>query len=151
MNDRPLEILLVEDCGSDEELTLLALRRQGLANPIHVVRDGAEALDFFARSGRHAGRSGRDPELVLLDLRLPKVSGIDVLRYLKGNPSTRGIRVVALVSSKEEEHFSDLHHLGVDGVLVKPLTFEGFMELAVQFDLQWLLIHRPQTAQRAAA
>jgi two-component system response regulator len=151
MNERPLEILLVEDCGSDEELTLLALRRQRLANSIHVVRDGAEALDFFARSGRHARRSGRDPGLVLLDLRLPKVSGLDVLRRLKSDPSTREIRVVALVSSMEEEHFSDLHHLGVDGVLVKPLTFEGFMELVVRFDLQWLLVHGPQTARRASA
>ena len=142
--DPPLEILLVEDCAWDEELTLFALRRGGLANAIHVVRDGAEALDFLARSGRYATRDGPDPGLVLLDLRLPKVSGLEVLRQLKSDPAAPGVRVVGLLSTRDDENLADLHRLGVDGVLVKPPRFEEFMELAVEFGMQSRLLHGPR-------
>jgi CheY-like chemotaxis protein len=139
----PLEILLVEDCAWDEELTLFALRRGGLANAIHVVRDGVEALDFFARSGRYAMRDGPDPGLVLLDLRLPKLSGLEVLQQLKSDPARRGVRVVGLLSTPDDENLAELHRLGVDGVLVKPPKFAEFMQLAVEFGVQSRLLHRP--------
>jgi CheY-like chemotaxis protein len=131
----PLEILLVEDCASDEMLTMIEFRRNGLADAIRVVRDGAEALDYFARRGRHAGR-GSNPAVVLLDLMLPKVSGLEVLRRLKGDPESRGIPVVALLSSEDDQHLADLRRLGVDGVLVKPVRYERFVELVLRFDMR---------------
>jgi CheY-like chemotaxis protein len=134
--DPPLEILLVEDCASDEILTMIEFRRNGLAEAIRVVRDGAEALDFFARRGRYAQRARAYPGLVLLDLRLPKVSGLEVLRHLKSDPAARGVRVVALLSSEDDENLAELHRLGVDGVLVKPVRFERFVELALRFDMR---------------
>lgn len=147
MNDASAEILLVEDSAEDEELSLRALRRGGLANTIHVARDGAEALDYLAR---RAGPGG-GPALVLLDLHLPKLGGLDVLRRLKGDPATREIRVVALISSASDSDLAELGRAGAEGFLEKPVTFERFIEVVRPFGMSWLLVAGRQSAAPAAA
>ena len=139
-----IEILLVEDNPSDVELTLHALRHNNLANRIHVVRDGEEALDFVFCRGPYAQRSfAQPPRLVLLDIKLPKVDGMEVLRQLKGDVRTKAIPVVILTSSKEEKDLVNGYHLGVNSYVVKPVDFEQFVRLVAELGLYWLLLNQP--------
>jgi CheY-like chemotaxis protein len=143
MNEAP-EILLVEDNPQDEELTLHALKQHKLANRIHVVRDGAEALDYIFGSGKYAAQEPKaHPRVVLLDLKLPKVDGLEVLRRLKENPDTRPIPVVMLTSSREERDVIASYENGVNSYITKPVDFEQFTEAVKQLGLYWLLLNEP--------
>ena len=142
------EILLVEDNADDVELTLHALRQEKLANQIVVARDGEEALDFLFRRGAHAERNlAPQLKLVLLDLKLPKVDGLEVLRQMKADESTRNIPVVILTSSKEERDVVQGYKLGVNSYIQKPVDFEQFRETVKQAGLYWLLINQPPPLQ----
>ncbi|MBN1485726.1 MAG: response regulator [Chloroflexia bacterium] len=141
--ERPLEILLVEDNPYDEELTMHSLRKHHLANRIEVVRDGQEALDFIFCRNRYAQRDIRDtPRLILLDLKLPKVDGLEVLQHLKSDERTRTIPVVMLTSSREERDLVESYRLGVNSYIVKPVDFEKFSESVRQIGYYWLLLNQ---------
>lgn len=139
-----VELLLVEDNPQDLELALRALRKANLANHIHVARDGAEALEFMFCEGAHtARRSSENPKVILLDLKLPKVDGLEVLRRLKGDPRTKSVPVVMLTSSKEQSDVVESYQLGVNSYLVKPVNFERFSEAVRDLGLYWLLLNQP--------
>ncbi len=138
-----VEILLVEDNPTDAELTIESLREVNLANHLHWVKDGAEALDFVLGRGGGALRPGHDvPRVILLDLRLPKVDGLEVLRALKADPRARLIPVVVLTSSKEDRDVVESYQLGVNSFVSKPVTFEEFARVVSQLGLYWLLVNR---------
>jgi two-component system response regulator len=140
----PVEILLVEDNARDLELTLHALRRGNLANEVAVARDGEEALNYLFCRGKFAQRDGsHQPRLVLLDLKLPKVDGMEVLRELKGNPATRAIPVVVLTSSREQQDLVNSYQLGVNAFIQKPVDFENFRETVKQVGLFWMVVNQP--------
>ncbi len=144
MNERPIEILLVEDNPNDVELALHALKKNNIANRIEVVRDGAEALDFIFCTGAYASRSiDHAPKVILLDLKLPKVDGLEVLRQIKSDPRTRAIPVVVLTSSREERDIVESYNLGVNSYIVKPVDFEQFTEAVHTLGLYWLLLNQP--------
>lgn len=144
MTDNTIEILLVEDNPDDLDLSLRALRKARLANHIHVARDGAEAMEFLFGTGAHAGRKIENgPKVILLDLKLPKVDGIEVLRQVKGDPRTRAIPVVVLTSSKEQPDVSECYKLGVNSYIVKPVNFEGFAKSVADLGMYWLLLNHP--------
>ena len=144
MTTRQVEILLVEDNPDDMELTLHALRKENLANNIHVARDGEEALEFLFCSGIHAERSfEHPPRLILLDLKLPKVDGIEVLRRLKADARTKTIPVVILTSSKEERDLANGYGLGANSYIQKPVDFDQFRETVKSVGLYWLIINQP--------
>ena len=144
MNDGPVEILLVEDNPNDVELALHALQKNNLSNRIHVARDGAEALDFIFGTGPYAGRSVNEvPKVILLDLKLPKVDGLEVLQRIKADSRTRVIPVVVLTSSREESDIVASYHLGVNSYIVKPIDFQQFTEAVRQLGLYWLLLNQP--------
>jgi len=137
------DILLVEDNPHDVELTLHALKRHHLANRIEVVRDGAEALEYLFATGAYAGRQIEDrPRVILLDLKLPKVDGLEVLRQIKADPRTRTIPVVVLTSSREESDIVESYGLGANSYIVKPVDFEQFVEAARIMGLYWLLLNQ---------
>jgi CheY-like chemotaxis protein len=139
-----IEILLVEDNPRDVEMTLRALKKKNLANKVHVVTDGAEALDFIFSRGAYAHRDPNHvPKVVLLDLKLPKVSGLEVLRAIKGDTQARTIPVVVLTSSQEEKDMVESYQLGVNSYIVKPVDFDKFVEAVGQLGLYWLLINKP--------
>ncbi len=138
-----IEILLVEDSLEDLELTRRALRNANLGNHIHVARDGAEALDFVFCEGTHLGRQIEDtPKLILLDLKLPKVDGLEVLARIKGDPRTRLIPIVILTSSKEQTDVIKSYQLGVNSYIVKPVNFESFTAAVQELGMYWLLINQ---------
>jgi CheY-like chemotaxis protein len=138
------EILLVEDNPGDVELTLHALKKEKLANRIEVARDGEEALDYvFCRGAYHNRDFKRPPRLVLLDLKLPKVDGHEVLRAIKGDPRTRAIPVIVLTSSKDERDLVESYQLGVNSYIQKPVDFAQFQETIRHFGLYWLVINQP--------
>jgi two-component system, response regulator len=141
----PVEILLVEDSESDLQLTLRALKKANVANRIEVARDGEEALDFMLARGAHAGRPRENPRLVLLDLKLPKVDGLDVLRTLKSDQRTRGVPIVVLTSSNEQRDIVESYDLGVNSYIVKPVEFEGFMAAVAELGLYWMLLNQAPT------
>jgi two-component system, response regulator len=142
--NRPVELLLVEDNPRDVELTLRVFRQYNLANNIHVVRDGAEALEFIFASGAYVERDIRNvPKVILLDLKLPKVDGLEVLGRIKSDPRTRKIPVIILTSSREEYDVSQSYDLGVNSYIVKPVDFEQFTEAVRQLGLYWLLLNQP--------
>jgi len=140
MDNRP--ILLVEDNPDDVALTLRAFRRQRIANEVVVARDGVEALDYLFASGPHAGRDPRQaPAVVLLDLKLPKLDGLDVLKRLRAHAATRLLRVVVLTSSKEEHDIRESYALGANSYIRKPVDFEEFVEAVGQLGRYWLLLN----------
>jgi two-component system response regulator len=139
-----IEILLVEDNPNDVELTLRAFGKANLTNRIHVARDGAEALEFLFCQGPHVGRKIEDgPKVVLLDLKLPKVDGLEVLQRIKGDSRTRSIPVVVLTSSREQRDVVESYNLGVNSYIVKPVNFERFLDAVEQLGLYWLLMNQP--------
>ena len=143
MNSSIVEILLVEDTEADAELAIRALRKRGFANNLVWVKDGAEALDFIFAEGEHAGRDIENrPKVVLLDLRLPKVSGIEVLRRIKGDPRTRSIPVVVVTSSKEDIDLEECYKLGVNSYISKPVEFDEFTKVVGELGLYWLLVNK---------
>ena len=144
MTDAVVEILLVEDNPRDVELTLRALKRRNLANRVYVVEDGAEALDFLFARGRFASRDVTNPpKVVLLDLKLPKVGGLDVLKAVKADERTRMIPIVVLTSSQEEQDLIESYRLGVNSYIVKPVDFDKFLTSVEELGLYWLLINKP--------
>jgi CheY-like chemotaxis protein len=144
MNRAVVEILLVEDTPEDVELTLHALRQEKLANHVEVVRDGEQALDFLFCRGSYAGRSFEvPPRVVLLDLKLPKVDGLEVLREVKSDPRTKAIPVVILTASREDQDLVDGYGLGANGYIQKPVGFEEFRNIVKQLGLYWLVVNEP--------
>lgn len=145
MIEEPVEILLIEDNPDDIELALRVLRTHKLANSVRVLRDGAEALDFIFGRGVFDGRDIRNrPKVILLDLKLPKIDGLGVLREIKKDPHTKIIPVVVLTSSKEEQDIIESYQLGVNSYITKPVDFEQFIESIRQIGLYWLLMnHAP--------
>jgi len=141
VNEIPVEILLVEDNPNDVELTLRALRQRNLANHVRVLQDGAEALEYLFGEGAAARLTG-EPRLILLDLKLPKVDGHEVLRRLKADPLTRTIPVVVLTSSQEERDIEESYNLGVNSYITKPVDFDAFSAAVVQVGLYWMLLNR---------
>jgi two-component system response regulator len=139
-------ILLVEDNSDDEALTLRALKKNNISNQIVVARDGVEALDFLFATGAHAGRIGGLPELVLLDLKLPKIDGFEVLRRLRADPRTKLLPVVILTSSVEQRDIVSGYGLGANSYVRKPVDFQQFAESVRQLGLYWLVLN-----ERAAA
>lgn len=144
MSKKPVEILLVDDNPHDVELTLHALKKQNIVNRIEVVRDGAEALEFIFCTGSYAERSiENSPKLILLDLKLPKVDGLEVLKRIKSDPRTQMSPVVVLTSSGEERDIVESYNLGVNSYIIKPVDFKQFTEVVGQLGLYWLLLNEP--------
>lgn len=144
MENEKVEILLVEDNPNDVELTLHALKKSHLTNNIHVVRDGEEALAFFfGNSDDVPNRKIPGPKVILLDLKLPKIDGMEVLRQLKGNPATKSIPVVVLTSSNEERDIVETYALGVNSYIVKPVDFAKFVQSMHTLGMYWLMLNRP--------
>jgi len=138
-----IEILLVEDNPNDEELTLYALKRNNISNHIQVVRDGAEALSYLFCTGPYAHREiNNPPKVVLLDLKLPKIDGLEVLEKIKADERTRTIPVVMLTSSREERDIIESYQLGVNSYIVKPVDFEQFTDVVHQLGLYWMLLNQ---------
>lgn len=138
-----VEILLVEDTAADAELTIRALKKNCLVNNLVWVKDGAEALDFVFATGAYAGRDqARQPKVVLLDLRLPRISGVEVLRRLKNDERTRTIPVVVLTSSKEDVDVEECYRLGVNSYIAKPVSFDEFVKVVGELGLYWLLLNK---------
>ena len=142
-----VEILLVEDNKTDAELTLRALKKNNLANNVVWVKDGTEALDFMFRTGNYAGRTNGIPRLVLLDLKLPKIDGIEVLNRLKTDERTKVIPVVMVTSSAEERDIVESYKLGVNSYVVKPVDFMQFIEVVSQAGLYWAVLNKTPPLQ----
>jgi CheY-like chemotaxis protein len=146
MDPDAVEILLVEDDRNDEELALYALTKHNLANRIEVMRDGAEALDYVFCAGAYAHRRMEDiPKVVLLDLKLPKVDGLEVLKRIKADLRTRTIPIVVLTSSRQERDIVESYQLGANSYIVKPVDFEQFTEAVRQLGLYWVLLNQAPT------
>ena len=144
MTEGPLEILLVEDNPNDVELTLFALRENKLTNRVEVLRDGAEALEFIFCTGAYSHRDIENvPRVILLDLKLPKVDGLEVLKQLKSDHRTRTIPVVVLTSSREERDIVESYQLGVNSYIVKPVDFEQFVEAVRLLGMYWVVLNEP--------
>lgn len=144
-----VEILLVEDSPEDRELTIRALKKANLLNRLHAVHDGEEALEFLFATGRYADRTGaRHPRIVCLDLKLPKVDGIEVLRRIRGDERTRHIPVVVLTSSREERDIVETYRLGVNSYVVKPVEFEAFAKAVSELGMYWLLLNQRPAGMR---
>jgi CheY-like chemotaxis protein len=139
---QPVETLLAEDNETDAELAIRALSKSKVANRVVWVKDGEEALDYMFRRGAHAGRNGGDPRLVLLDLKMPKVDGGEVLAELKGDERTRSIPVVVMTSSKEERDLEETYRKGVNSYVVKPLDFDQFVDVVSKVGLYWAVVNK---------
>ena len=143
-NYEQVEILLVEDKETDAELTLRALKRHNLANRVLWVKDGQEALDYVFATGSYAERSpSGDPRLILLDIKLPKISGVDVLRQLKTDERSKSIPVTMLTSSAEERDVVESYQLGVNSYIVKPVDFNKFVDTVSEVGMYWMVVNRP--------
>lgn len=139
-----IEILLVEDNPADVELTLRALKKNNIANRVEVAGDGEQALDFIFARGKYKGRNLESfPKMILLDLKLPKIGGLEVLREIKSNAVTRVIPVVVLTSSKEESDIIESYSLGVNSYIVKPVDFDKFVTSVRDLGIYWLLVNQP--------
>ena len=136
-----IDILLAEDSATDAEMALRALKKHHLANHLTWVRDGVEALDFIFGRDKYAGRNGK-PKLVLLDIKMPKVDGIEVLRQIRADPEMRLVPVVILTSSAEERDIMESYKLGVNSYIVKPVDFTQFAQVIVQVGLYWAVVNR---------
>lgn len=145
------KILLVEDSEHDIELTISALDGNNLANKVDVARDGADALDYLFRRGAFADRPPGNPIVVLLDLKMPRVDGLEVLRQMKGSPELKSIPVVMLTSSREEQDLIRSYELGVNAYVVKPVNFTQFLESVKQLGCFWALINEPPPGAPAQA
>jgi two-component system response regulator len=145
MNDKDVvEVLLVEDNPRDAELTIRALKRHNLANQLFHVEDGAEALDFLFGQGNYEGRVAQvSPKVVLLDLKLPKVNGLEVLRLMKNDEHLRTIPVVMVTSSAEDPDIKAAYDLGANGYVIKPVQFDAFMEAMSHLGIYWLMVNHP--------
>lgn len=144
-----VEILLVEDNPQDLELALRALKKAHLTNHIQIARDGAEALEFIFCEGQHAGRRIEDtPKVILLDLKLPKVDGIEVLQRIKSDPRTKCIPTVVLTSSKEQNDVVESFRLGVNSYIVKPVEFESFVAAVQELGMYWLLLNESPKVEK---
>lgn len=141
LNDPVKNILLVEDNPDDVELALHALKRNNILNPIDVVRDGQEALDYLFHTGKYEGAEHGNPAVILLDLKLPKIDGIEVLRKIKGAERLKKIPVVILTSSKEERDVVESYDLGVNSYIRKPVDFDQFVETVRYIGYYWLLLN----------
>jgi CheY-like chemotaxis protein len=142
-----VEILIVEDNPHDLEMTMRGLQKARLVNNIHVARDGEEALDFIFCEGPHAGRSMEDqPRVILLDIKLPKVDGLEVLTRLKADPRTSNIPVVMLTSSQEQSDLIQSYQQGVNSYIVKPVNFESFVQAVADLGMYWVLLNQPPAA-----
>jgi two-component system response regulator len=143
-------ILLVEDNGDDEKLTLRAFKKKNIGNPIVVAHDGVEAVDYLFGTGTHAGRNVSDvPAVILLDLKLPKIDGLEVLKRVRADSRTQRVPVVVLTSSKEEQDLVSSYDLGANSYIRKPVDFEKFVEVVGALGLYWLLWNEPAPASRA--
>jgi len=143
MENRIADLLLVEDNPYDAELTLSALRQKNLANNLEHVEDGAEALDFIYARGKFESRKGKPlPRLILLDLKMPKVNGIEVIEKLKADPLTKTIPIVVLTSSAEDPDIKRCYALGVNSYIVKPVDFEDFIAAIIDVGMYWLLLNK---------
>jgi two-component system response regulator len=138
-----IEILLVEDNPHDVELTLRAFRQSKIANRIDVVRDGEEALAYLFRTGVHADRGNDNPRVVLLDLKLPKIDGLEVLRRVRADAELKTLPVVVLTTSREERDVVESYRLGVNSFIVKPVDFSQFTDVVQQLGLYWLVLNQP--------
>lgn len=142
-----VEILLVEDNPSDVELTLRVFRKHNVSNHVGVARDGVEALDYLFSRGDFAGRNQLDvPKLILLDLKLPRLDGLDVLRAIRADPTTRVVPVVVMTSSREDRDIVESYHLGASSYIVKPVDFDQFTDAVRQIGYYWLLLNQPPSA-----
>ena len=144
-------ILLVEDDARDLELTLVALERSELANEVVVVRDGAQALEYLRREGEFAGRAAGNPAVVLLDLKLPKVDGLEVLRAVRQTPELRSLPIVMLTSSHEEGDVVRSYELGVNAYVVKPVEFKAFVSAIADLGVFWAVLNEPPPGSAKAA
>jgi CheY-like chemotaxis protein len=152
MNESNIEILLVEDNAADIELTQRAFELEHLVNRFEIVRDGAEALDFLFCRGAYTHRSfDKPPRLVLMDLKLPKVDGLEVLRQVKADPRTRAIPVIVMTSSTEEGDLVRSYHYGVNSYIQKPVDFGDFQKIVKTLGLYWLLVNAPPPGRAFAA
>jgi two-component system, response regulator len=138
----PVEILLVEDNPADAEMAMRALKRGHLTNSIEWLKDGEAALDYVFRRGAYAERPEGNPRLILLDLKMPKLDGTDVLRALKGEPSTRTVPVVMLTSSNEEADIVRTYDLGVNSYIVKPVEFDRFVDAVSKLGIYWAVMNK---------
>jgi CheY-like chemotaxis protein len=144
MATNEVEILLVEDNPNDVELTLRALKKHNITNKVHVVKDGAEALEYIFATGAYASRDiNYHPKVILLDLKLPKVDGLEILRRVKSDQRTKTIPVVVLTSSKEERDLVESYRLGANSYITKPVDFESFVKSVSELGLYWLLLNQP--------
>ena len=139
-------ILLAEDNANDVELTLVALRENRVANDLVVVRDGAEALDYLYRRGSYAGRAMDNPGLILLDLKMPRVDGLEVLRQVKADRALKSIPIVVLTSSREERDLVRTYDLGVNAYVVKPVVFKDFLDAVKVLGQFWVMVNEPPPA-----
>ena len=139
MSLREVEILLVEDSSADAEMTMRTLKRRGIANDIVWVRDGVEALDYLFCEGEYASRASGDPKLVMLDIKMPRMDGLQVLEKLKRDPRTQRIPVVMMTSSREEFDLLASYTLGVNSYVVKPVDFDAFASVVAQVGMYWML------------
>jgi two-component system response regulator len=147
MTEQPVDILLVEDNPNDVELMLQALKVNNLSNRIEIVRDGEEALEFLFGTGAYSDRSGAPaPKVILLDLKLPKVDGLEILRRLKSDPRAKLIPVVVLTSSREDRDILESYALGANSYIVKPVDFERFSRIVREFGLYWLSLNQPPSS-----
>ncbi len=144
-------ILLVEDDKRDLELTLIALERSQLANDVIVLRDGAQALDYLRREGDYAARAEGNPAVILLDLKLPKLTGLEVLQTVRGDPALRSIPVVMLTSSQEESDVLRSYELGVNAYVVKPVAFDQFVSAIAELGIFWAVLNEPPPGSLKAA
>ena len=143
-NPSPVEILLIEDNPNDVELTLRALQKNKICNNIQVITDGAEALDYFMVKGKYSNRDITiNPKLVILDLKLPKVDGLEILRMVKSDEKTKAIPIVVLTSSKEESDVVASYKLGANSFIVKPVDFDKFIATVSDLGMYWLLLNEP--------
>jgi CheY-like chemotaxis protein len=144
MNENMVEILLVEDNPTDVELTLRAFKKNNITNSVKVVKDGAAALDFLFAQGEYADRDiNHFPRVILLDLKLPKIDGLEVLRRIKADERTKLIPVVVLTSSQEEQDLMESYKLGVNSYITKPVDFDNFSKAVAALGYYWALLNRP--------